>query len=383
MQELLFPPSFGFINRQPPPPPPPTSFADELKSCVTDPLSCRELSAAVAVAAVLVTLVLLRRNTARKSKRESNAARNDEIAAYHEAHSIDIEPTVLSLLRARWGRAHWYDVSPKEALASVLMQLGEKAWILLSTATALLAIGVQWLAQHVQKRRSSSAFGGFGAKFEAMAAQMLSRAEKLVARARFSIVAASLFDKADKTGDHDGTISPIELYCLVLQLYTQLQMYVRVTAPTKEHTDKLHATFDLDNSGKLDREEFVLLAAVLGENLALRVALQTTIALIAAPLGGAWIVARLAAIPAVAGAAEAAVVAIAPASLEPLLATAATATTLAAATCVAILVPFALSFTDELYVLRAGAKTARALKAARRASVVNQADVLAAVGKSD
>ena len=187
MQELLFPPSFGFINRQPPPPPPPTSFADELKSCVTDPLSCRELSAAVAVAAVLVTLVLLRRNTARKSKRKSNAARNDEIAAYHEAHSIDIEPTVLSLLRARWGRAHWYDVSPKEALASVLMQLGEKAWILLSTATALLAIGVQWLAQHVQKRRSSSAFGGFGAKFEAMAAQMLSRAEKLVARARFSI----------------------------------------------------------------------------------------------------------------------------------------------------------------------------------------------------
>ena len=160
-------------------------------------------------------------------------------------------------------------------------------------------------------------------------------------------------------------------------------MYVRVTAPTKEHTDKLHATFDLDNSGKLDREEFVLLAAVLGENLALRVALQTTIALIAAPLGGAWIVARLAAIPAVAGAAEAAVVAIAPASLEPLLATAATATTLAAATCVAILVPFALSFTDELYVLRAGAKTARALKAARRASVINQADVLAAVGKSD
>ena len=127
----------------------------------------------------------------------------------------------------------------------------------------------------------------------------------------------------------------------------------------------------------------VLLAAVLGENLALRVALQTTIALIAAPLGGAWIVTRLSAIPAVAGAAEAAVVAIAPSSLEPLLATAATATTLAAATCVAILVPFALSFTDELYVLRAGAKTARALKAARRASVINQADVLAAVGKSD
>ena len=34
-------------------------------------------------------------------------------------------------------------------------------------------------------------------------------------------------------------------------------------------------------------------------------------------------------------------------------------------------------------VLRAGAKTARALKAARRASVINQADVLAAAGKSD
>ena len=211
---------------------------------------------------------------------------------------------------------------------------------------------------------------------------MLSRAEKLVARARFSIVAASLFDKADKTGDHDGTISPIELYCLVLQLYTQLQMYVRVTAPTKEHTDKLHATFDLDNSGKLDREEFVLLAAVLGENLALRVALQTTIALIAAarrrvdrrpprrdPRRRRRRRGRRRRDRA--------------ASLEPLLATTATATTLAAATCVAILVPFALSFTDELYVLRAGAKTARALKAARRASVVNQADVLAAVGKSD
>ena len=114
MQELLFPPSFGFINRQPPPPPPPTSFADELKSCVTDPLSCKELSAAVAVAAVLVTLVLLRRNTARKSKRESNAARNDEIAAYHEAHSIDIEPTVLSLLRLTRSALHEVPTHPPD-----------------------------------------------------------------------------------------------------------------------------------------------------------------------------------------------------------------------------------------------------------------------------
>ena len=133
-------------------------------------------------------------------------------------------------------------------------------------------------------------------------------------------------------------------------------MYVCVIVPTKEHTDKLHATFDLDN-WKLDREEFVLLAAVLENSR--RASRSRPLSRSSPRRSAARDVARLAAIPR-RRRRQAAVVATAPASLEPLLATAATATTLAAATCVAILVPFALSFTDELYVLRAGAKTARA-----------------------
>jgi len=46
--------------------------------------------------------------------------------------------------------------------------------------------------------------------------------------------------------------------------------------PSKAQTDSLFVKFDLDGSGQLSKEEFVLLASVLVESIAMRIAAQVT-----------------------------------------------------------------------------------------------------------
>ena len=66
-----------------------------------------------------------------------------------------------------------------------------------------------------------------------------------------------------------------------------------MTPPTKEQTDALMEEFDGNHDGTLNRLEFHHLAAVLCQNVATRVALQTTITMVLAPLLAAWIVSKL------------------------------------------------------------------------------------------
>ena len=75
-----------------------------------------------------------------------------------------------------------------------------------------------------------------------------------------------------------------ELYCLCLNLYCTTTQYMPqvLTPPTRAHTDALFRVFDIDHSGHLDREEFLLLASIFYENLLMRIA-RSAISLMLAP----------------------------------------------------------------------------------------------------
>ena len=51
---------------------------------------------------------------------------------------------------------------------------------------------------------------------------------------------------------------------MCLQLYSKVTQYMPqvLTPPSKAHTDRLFAAFDLDDSGRLERAEWQLLASV-------------------------------------------------------------------------------------------------------------------------
>ena len=70
---------------------------------------------------------------------------------------------------------------------------------------------------------------------------------------------------------------------MCLQLYSKVTQYMPqvLTPPSKAHTDRLFAAFDLDDSGRLERAEWQLLASVppLTLTLALALALALTLTL--------------------------------------------------------------------------------------------------------
>ena len=67
----------------------------------------------------------------------------------------------------------------------------------------------------------------------------------------------------------------MELHCMCLQLYSKVTQYMPqvLTPPSKAHTDRLFAAFDLDDSGRLERAEWQLLASVPPLTLTLALAL--------------------------------------------------------------------------------------------------------------
>ena len=140
-----------------------------------------------------------------------------------------------------------------------------------------------------------------------------------------------------------------------------------LTPPPKAQTDRLFALFDLDGSGKLDRDEFTLLAALLCESLAIRIATQSVISLVLAPMLAAHLAAALGAIPlGTHRTLSEGLYAALPEVLQPYLGSVRVATAGFAATLVAVIVPFTLGLLDEWYLLKAGQKARRALLGARR-----------------
>ena len=202
--------------------------------------------------------------------------------------------------------------------------------------------------------------------------------------------------------DGDGAVDANELYAMSLKLYCATTQYMPqvLTPPSLSHVQALFKAFDLDGSGKLNREEFMLLASIWFENCALRIAAQSSICLLLAPLAARRLVGALADVvlytheaePAVdmsrsppfwrelfgggrggGGGASAAPLATVdetlgatlatyvPESLAPYIAHQAFVITTAAAILVATTVPPTLALLDEYYLLRSARKTSRAL----------------------
>ena len=96
--------------------------------------------------------------------------------------------------------------------------------------------------------------------------------------------------------DGDGAVDANELYAMSLKLYCATTQYMPqvLTPPSLSHVQALFKAFDLDGSGKLNREEFMLLASIWFENCALRIAAQSSICLLLAPLAARRLVGALA-----------------------------------------------------------------------------------------
>ena len=134
----------------------------------------------------------------------------------------------------------------------------------------------------------------------------------------------------------------------------------------------------------LDREEFLLLCSVFYESLLMRIATQSTVSLLLAPLAASHIVELCAELPVRGGAARAAAQTFGnvtfrhlPERLQPMVGSRSVAVTGVAATLVAVLVPLFLSLIDEYYLLRAARKTSR--KLFKRRSMATQMSMQVAV----
>lgn len=165
-----------------------------------------------------------------------------------------------------------------------------------------------------------------------------------------------------------------------------------LTPPKKAQTDALFSRFDIDCNGRLDKEEFLLLASLLMEMVSMRIAAQSAISLVLAPLAAATLVPYVCALPvgswflperpigvrasgsgqvgAIITSGLTAFATLLPAQVRAIVATfigsRAVAVTATAAIFVSLLVPFTLSLIDEYYTLRSARTAARALRAARR-----------------
>lgn len=190
------------------------------------------------------------------------------------------EETIIALISrrvfaVRLGRA--------ELVGSVLVQLGNTVFLSLSAFLGLCAVMITTISRRLRKLD--------GINSERMRKLIEKTQEKVnehMKQYAFESVAAKIFEGIDGgLGDGDGCIDPTELYCMILVLYCKASIYVPALTPiTKQQSDHLFRTFDQDSSGSLNRQEFLLIASILGSNIALRIALQTCIALVMAPLLG-------------------------------------------------------------------------------------------------
>ena len=308
------------------------------------------------------------------------------MATHEGSHYDDEEPSVRALVMRRLRKPSLSAV--KQFFGSVVTSLGNKAFFAISFLLSLVALIGQWLARRLRNADFSSGIPEFMDK-------LLERVRATTGKLSYQHVATKIFDVA---GGNDHALDEAELYCLCLNLYCTTTQYMPqvLTPPTRAHTDALFRVFDIDHSGHLDREEFLLLASIFYENLLMRIAAQSAISLMLAPFVASHVVEaccllridtftfgsvdpatsaqrttrfafRKVDIAATIGStrtsrtlADVAFDTLPP-RLQDVLGSQTMATTCIAATLVACFVPFTLSLLDELYLLRAARRTRRGL----------------------
>ena len=282
------------------------------------------------------------------------------------------------------------------AFSSVVTQVGAQAFLFVSSILAIAAVFIEQVARRLRRFDASGAAWVWligPARLQAFVAKRQEQLRNAIGRLKYEAMAGEMFDEVADL-DRNGGVDRTELYCLCLRLYLAVTQYLPqvLTPPTKAQTDALFARFDTDANGRLDKEEFLLLASLLMEMVSMRIAAQSAISLVLAPLAAATLVPYVGALPVsswllpgrplglraaesgrVGGIVTSALTALAtmlPSQLRAIVATfigsRAVAITATAAIFVSLLVPFTLSLIDEYYTLRSARTAARALRAARR-----------------
>jgi len=93
---------------------------------------------------------------------------------------------------------------------------------------------------------------------------------------------AKIWDEADT--DHDGTLSPDEVYELVLKFYIKVNRQAPINPPTRDRVMLLFAQADVSQTGRLDYSEFVRLIRTMYARASSRVLVHKVIQMIFAPL---------------------------------------------------------------------------------------------------
>jgi len=313
--------------------------------------------------ALLLLLLLLRRLRRRAApQRETTVGdgrplpRASSFDAPEGWDDDDFEITFSQLFRRRLRQL---EVDPSKLLGSIVTQLGQRAFFFISSVLAVLAVSVQYVLSRVR-----SLDGAGLVRVRELTERMKSSMQTVLGKLRYEALATKLYGAVDDDGDG---IDPSELYSLTLEIYLKVTQFVPqvLTPPTKAHTDRLFATFDLDQSRKLDRDEFVVLASLLYESLALRIAAQSALSLVIAPTAASYLAAWLGAraLPGGLGSVGDAAFGALPPSLRPYVGNQGVVVAALAATLVAVSVPFAISLIDEFYLFKSKAKAKRALRA--------------------
>lgn len=181
----------------------------------------------------------------------------------------------------------------KHAFGSIVTQLGKQAFVVIVSFLSLTALIGQQVARRIRNYRLDSSLTQLKLpawlKFAVPdLAVVLDKSRKLVKDTTDSLKYENIANKVfNDFGDldGDGMVDANELYAMSLKLYCTTTNYLPqvLTPPPLSHVQTLFRTFDVDESGTLNRDEFVLLASVWFENCALRIAAQSTISLVLAP----------------------------------------------------------------------------------------------------
>lgn len=100
---------------------------------------------------------------------------------------------------------------------------------------------------------------------------------------RFKKLCRKTFDEVDF--DHSNCVDTKEVYCAVLLLYLKLVKIVNTAKPPGKHViERLVHEVDINKSGFLNYEEFLLLATILCKNVAGRVGIEAAWKFIGGPL---------------------------------------------------------------------------------------------------
>ena len=293
----------------------------------------------------------------------------DEDHAHLEDDGDDDGPSVVSLIARRLKQFNCQTLFNPAFFGSVCTSLGQRAFFAISFSLSAVAFVGQRMARSL---RATDVSIGLPKWAEDLLLRFRASASAITGRLRYESVVTRLFAMA---AGEDQQLDHTELYCMCLELYCTTTQYMPqvLTPPTRSHTDALFLAFDTESTGYLDREQFICLASVFYEHLLMRIAAQSLISLLVAPLTAAavvdWLAARHLNVDTTSAAVGAppnrtlgdATYDALPERLQPLIGSQSIATISLAATMVATLVPATLSLTDEYYLLRAARKTSRSL----------------------